>query len=151
MRYSAQGWADILGYESRGPRTSWSPYNDCTDALTTRRWIGWLLIIGGVGAGAVAGRQLANRRSPKSARPSSDTDADPAFFRVDRGAGRLTSDETAPAGAREDGPSSNTPALPAAWYPDQGDPSRVRWFDGTRWTDATLPATQSPDTPMNGQ
>jgi uncharacterized protein YbjQ (UPF0145 family) len=24
---------------------------------------------------------------------------------------------------------------PAGWYPDSTDPSRVRWWDGTQWTD----------------
>lgn len=28
---------------------------------------------------------------------------------------------------------------PAGWYPDQHDPSLVRWFNGTEWTPATLP------------
>ncbi|MBF6158158.1 DUF2510 domain-containing protein [Nocardia cyriacigeorgica] len=25
------------------------------------------------------------------------------------------------------------------WYPDGSDPTRVRWFDGHRWTDRTQP------------
>lgn len=25
------------------------------------------------------------------------------------------------------------------WYPDQQDPSLVRWWDGQQWTSATLP------------
>ena len=29
--------------------------------------------------------------------------------------------------------------MPAGWYPDQQDPSQVRWFNGTEWTAATLP------------
>lgn len=35
-------------------------------------------------------------------------------------------------------PAAPTPAPqgpPAGWYPDQADPSKVRWWDGTRWTD----------------
>ncbi|WP_100245452.1 DUF2510 domain-containing protein [Rhodococcus qingshengii] len=36
----------------------------------------------------------------------------------------------------------------AGWYPDQIDRTRLRWFDGMRWTEATLPnpntATQPP-------
>lgn len=149
MRYSAQGWADILGYESRGPKTSWKPYSDCTDALTTRRWIGWLLIIGGLGAGAFAVRQLVDRRSTMPIRSSSTTESDPTYFRVDQGAGVLTAEDTPAAQPFGTAPSADTSALPAAWYPDQADPTRVRWFDGTRWTEATLPAEQNPDTPMN--
>jgi len=30
-----------------------------------------------------------------------------------------------------------TPFLPAGWYPDQTDPTLVRWFDGQRWTNQT--------------
>ncbi|MGI5221872.1 DUF2510 domain-containing protein [Nocardia sp. CA-290969] len=26
-------------------------------------------------------------------------------------------------------------ATPPGWYPDQVDPSRLRWFDGHMWTD----------------
>ncbi|WP_062381729.1 DUF2510 domain-containing protein [Demequina pelophila] len=29
---------------------------------------------------------------------------------------------------------------PAAWYPDPEDPSRARWWDGTRWSADTLPS-----------
>ena len=29
---------------------------------------------------------------------------------------------------------------PAGWYPDPADPSLVRWFDGTQWTDFRNPA-----------
>ena len=29
--------------------------------------------------------------------------------------------------------------MPAGWYPDQQDPSQVRWFNGSEWTAATLP------------
>lgn len=29
------------------------------------------------------------------------------------------------------------PFLPAGWYPDQADPTLVRWFDGAIWTDQT--------------
>lgn len=37
-------------------------------------------------------------------------------------------------------PQAPTPQLPpAGWYPDQGDSSIVRWFDGTQWTDFTQP------------
>jgi hypothetical protein len=28
---------------------------------------------------------------------------------------------------------------PAGWYPDTGDPSLLRWWDGERWTDRTRP------------
>lgn len=27
----------------------------------------------------------------------------------------------------------------AGWYPDQVDPSLMRWWDGSQWTSATLP------------
>ncbi|WP_423228122.1 DUF2510 domain-containing protein [Rhodococcoides navarretei] len=29
--------------------------------------------------------------------------------------------------------------LRASWYPDMNDPTLQRWFDGGRWTFATLP------------
>lgn len=38
-------------------------------------------------------------------------------------------------------------SVPAGWYPDQVDPRYVRWFDGTSWTDAVLPA-QGPNIPQ---
>ncbi|MDH6284941.1 DUF2510 domain-containing protein [Prescottella agglutinans] len=160
MRYSGQGWADILGYEYRGPRTSWSPYKDCTDALTTRRWVGWLLVVGGLGAGALLARQLINQRSarPSTMERTSEADSGPTYFRVDQGTGTLTSEETfyenpadwsesiigSPDAPRVTGTQTHT--LPAAWYPDQTDPTLVRWFDGRYWTDATLPAASNPDT-----
>lgn len=32
-----------------------------------------------------------------------------------------------------------TAQMNAGWYPDQNNPDVVRWFNGTNWTDATLP------------
>lgn len=32
------------------------------------------------------------------------------------------------------------PSTPAGWYPDPGDPTRQRYWDGTQWTDSTAPA-----------
>ncbi|QXW05413.1 DUF2510 domain-containing protein [Rhodococcus globerulus] len=31
------------------------------------------------------------------------------------------------------------PFMPAGWYPDQQNPSEMRWFNGVEWTSATLP------------
>ncbi|MEV6557814.1 DUF2510 domain-containing protein [Nocardia sp. NPDC051756] len=28
-------------------------------------------------------------------------------------------------------------SMVSGWYPDQADPSLVRWFDGREWTDQT--------------
>jgi len=37
------------------------------------------------------------------------------------------------------------PPPPPGWYADPGDPSRQRWWDGTRWTEKTQPpAGQAP-------
>lgn len=35
---------------------------------------------------------------------------------------------------------NTTPATPAGWYPDQADPSAVRYWDGAQWTEHTQPA-----------
>lgn len=34
---------------------------------------------------------------------------------------------------------SPAPVTAAGWYPDQQDPTLMRWFDGQVWTGATLP------------
>ena len=31
---------------------------------------------------------------------------------------------------------------PAGWYPDPAGQADRRWWDGTRWTDQTLPETE---------
>ena len=40
----------------------------------------------------------------------------------------------------------NKPAVTAApgWYPDPGDPGRRRFWDGTAWTDQTMPTEEAP-------
>lgn len=35
--------------------------------------------------------------------------------------------------------SSRPAAMAPGWYPDGSDPTRVRWFDGHRWTGRTQP------------
>ncbi len=40
---------------------------------------------------------------------------------------------SAPAAPVAPAPAPHGP--PAGWYPDQTDPSKVRWWDGARWTD----------------
>jgi hypothetical protein len=38
-------------------------------------------------------------------------------------------------------PSAGSPAaIPSGWYADYADPSQVRWWDGTRWTEHVAPA-----------
>ncbi len=32
-------------------------------------------------------------------------------------------------------------SAPAGWYPDPADPTRTRWWDGSRWSEHTSPAT----------
>lgn len=32
---------------------------------------------------------------------------------------------------------SSQPLAPFGWYPDPADSSRMRWWDGQRWTDRT--------------
>ncbi|WP_245819533.1 DUF2510 domain-containing protein [Rhodococcoides yunnanense] len=36
-------------------------------------------------------------------------------------------------------PTQPTGPMPPGWYPDMGDPTLQRWFDGHSWTSATLP------------
>lgn len=36
--------------------------------------------------------------------------------------------------------SMTDPVAPPGWYPDEGDPTRKRWWTGTGWTSVTLPA-----------
>lgn len=36
---------------------------------------------------------------------------------------------------------------PAGWYPDPGNPTVNRWFDGAQWTDNTQAANQPPPPP----
>lgn len=38
----------------------------------------------------------------------------------------------------------------AGWYADpSGDPNQLRWWDGNQWTNATMPATNTPPQPQN--
>ena len=37
-----------------------------------------------------------------------------------------------------------TSPTPAGWYPDPGNPSLVRWHNGTDWTDQTQPSANAP-------
>jgi hypothetical protein len=36
---------------------------------------------------------------------------------------------------------------PAGWYPDPRDPRRIRWWDGTGWTETTQPAPTGAEAP----
>ena len=36
---------------------------------------------------------------------------------------------------------------PANWYPDPGNPSQVRWYDGAQWTSHVQPANTPPPPP----
>jgi hypothetical protein len=38
-----------------------------------------------------------------------------------------------------------TNVTPASWHPDTEDPSQLRWWDGTQWTEQRKPATPAPD------
>lgn len=49
------------------------------------------------------------------------------------------------------GSSIDLPTLPAGWYPDQADPTLSRWYDGTRWTNATLPHDVPPTSTAIGE
>ncbi len=42
---------------------------------------------------------------------------------------------------------SPPPATPAQWATDPHDPSQLRWWDGSVWTDHTAPITQPPPPP----
>src|SRR5579862_7114740 len=37
-----------------------------------------------------------------------------------------------------------TTATPAGWYSDPDDSTRLRWWDGSRWTDHTQPGSSQP-------
>src|SRR4051794_24208229 len=39
--------------------------------------------------------------------------------------------------------SASSPGTPAGWYPDNVDPSRVRYWDGTAWTEHVADAILS--------
>ncbi len=43
-------------------------------------------------------------------------------------------------------PSQTAPLPPAGWYPDALDPSKARWWDGSRWGDNVRSASQVPHT-----
>ncbi|MGW5071650.1 DUF2510 domain-containing protein [Rhodococcus sp. NPDC004095] len=124
---STEGWARVLGYESRSPASdAWRPYTACTDALTVRRWIGWGSIVLGVGIATVAFVR----------RPSASVPAPEPLV--------LQGSQAHPAGRHSVAPARQATSLqpvggpPSGWYPDQLDPTRLRWFDGVRWTEATL-------------
>ena len=38
----------------------------------------------------------------------------------------------------------NAPSMPAAWYPDPQDPSRLRYWDGSAWTNHFHPIPKAP-------
>ncbi len=38
--------------------------------------------------------------------------------------------------------------VPAGWYPDPASPASARWWDGTGWTEYTLPLDQLPPAPQ---
>ncbi|MDA8436783.1 MAG: DUF2510 domain-containing protein [Actinomycetales bacterium] len=38
--------------------------------------------------------------------------------------------------------------VPAGWYPDPASPTSARWWDGTGWTEHTLPLDQLPPAPQ---
>jgi hypothetical protein len=44
-----------------------------------------------------------------------------------------------PSGGPPSAPTRAIRSMPRGWYPDQFDPSRVRWFDGVEWTQFTQP------------
>ncbi|MDI9915408.1 DUF2510 domain-containing protein [Rhodococcus sp. IEGM 1379] len=130
INHSSSSWGKILGYESRSVSSdSWHPSSACTDALTLRRWIAWVPIIGGVAAATFAfTRRPASGTGPRSQDPHSNTDHPTSTLVAERSEGTPQTIATRAMGA----PS-------AGWYPDQVDRTRLRWFDGTRWTEATLP------------
>jgi hypothetical protein len=41
-------------------------------------------------------------------------------------------------------PGQDAPLPPPGWYPDDVDTTKVRWWDGNRWTGDTRPASQQP-------
>ncbi|MER6972740.1 DUF2510 domain-containing protein [Nocardioides sp. NPDC057767] len=43
-------------------------------------------------------------------------------------------------------PSTTVPLTPAGWYPDTGGSGRLRYWDGTKWTDHFADGAASPDT-----
>ncbi len=133
IRHSADGWADLLGFGT-DPHAGPSASALCTDALTTRRWVAWTAVLLGVvaaGYGSVASRRT--RLVTLSAATEQQTPA--------RHSSPLPPPPT-PTVLSHPRAHASFPALPATsagWYPDQTDPTRVRWFDGAGWTEATLP------------
>ncbi|CDZ87480.1 DUF2510 domain-containing protein [Rhodococcus ruber] len=132
LRHSADAWADLLEFGT-DPYTGPGASTLCTDALTTRRWVAWTSVLLGA---AAAGYGVASRR----ARPVS-----PGAAAEQQTPARHSSPLPPPptptplSYPHDHTPFPTPPATPAGWYPDQTDPTRVRWFDGAGWTEATLP------------
>ncbi|MCJ0907094.1 DUF2510 domain-containing protein [Rhodococcus sp. ARC_M6] len=107
-----------------------SAYTKCTNALSLRHGIGWPLMLIGAG-GSVYGFLAWNRTRPRRiAAPHTATANEHMQYQP------LTAPQHQPQSRAR--PVSS---VGAGWYPDQVDPTRVRWFDGEEWTEATLART----------
>ncbi len=72
------------------------------------------------------------RRADRVTRPRADTHTFPSTNEAWRGSG-LVEDSTSRLPAFQAGELLR-PTIPPGWHPLQGDPSKLRYWDGSRWT-----------------
>lgn len=156
---SAYGWGRLFDL----PRASQavnpggkSAIDQCDDKLARQRLIGYPLLVIGVGLhGAAFIVRERNGRATFGGEKDSqaqENGIDIAPIRADlveqstvgHALNRPVTTPPSPSSGQRFTTGLVHPAPPAGWYPDQMDHGRVRWFDGSQWTDATLPRSGPP-------